>query len=247
MTFYDEFAGQYDRITQRERSAGEVEMFCQRLVNRYGVSSALDVACGTGRFALAMARHGVAVTGVDLSEGLLHQARMHAEDLSLDVRWHRAAMEHLNGDVPGPFDAVLCMGNSIPHLLTDEALDAALAGFAERLAPGGVLVLHLLNYAPILARRERVVAVTRNGEAEYVRFYDFLGQDRLRFNLLEIHWARGLPTHRLHETTLRPWRVGQLRDALARVGLHRVETFGGMNGKDFTPEDSDVAVLYAHP
>jgi len=247
MTFYDEFARQYDAITRREDSAGTVGMFCDRLRSRYTIGSALDVACGTGRFSLALARRGVDMTGVDLSEGLIRQARTHAEAIGLDVQWRQCTMEKLDGDVPGPFDAVLCMGNSIPHLLTDEALHSALAGFVQRLGNDGVLVLHLLNYGPILARRERVVAVTRHDQAEYVRFYDFLDEHRLRFNLLEIHWEHSQPTHRLHETELCPWRVEELRDALASAGFGRVETFGSMNGATFEPERSDVAVLYARP
>ena len=43
-------------------------------------------------------------------------------------------MQNLPASLAGPFDALLCMGNSLPHLLTDEDLTAALSGFRRRLA-----------------------------------------------------------------------------------------------------------------
>lgn len=179
MGFYDDFADDYDAVTDRQGSAAGVEAFCEALRQRVETGRVLDVACGTGRFAFPLARRGSAVAGVDVSVGLLDQARARARAEALEVTFAEAPMQRLGEAVPGPFDVVLCMGNSIPHLLDEGDLQAALGGFAERLGPGGAVAVHLLNYGPILARRERVVGVTEQDGSQYVRFYDFLDSHRM--------------------------------------------------------------------
>ena len=88
-------------------------------------------------------------------------------------------MQELAEKVPGPLDAALCMGNSLPHLLTDADLSAALESFRRVLRPGGLLATQVLNYARVLARGERIVGIDRHGERLYVRFYDFRWNETL--------------------------------------------------------------------
>lgn len=65
----------------------------------------LDVGCGGGILAEAMARRGAQVTGIDLSEKALRVAELHLHESGLSVRYEKAAVE----DVSGEFDVVTCM------------------------------------------------------------------------------------------------------------------------------------------
>ena len=244
MDFYDEIAEQYDQVTgaagRRERAEGFVRELAARQQTRgQPIRAALDVACGNGLYAILLAQMGARAVGADISLAMLDQARRSAQAQGAHVEWVLAAMQDLAWALPpgerGPFDAVLCMGNSIPHLMSDAELDLAIGGFLERLNEGGIVVLQLLNYARVPARQERIVGITRHGDKEYVRFYDFL-PGHLRFNILEIDWSGPSPSHRLHSTELRPYTAADLRQALTRHGCGSGELFGNL---EFTPFDED--------
>ena len=85
----------------------------------------------------------------------------------------------------GKFQAVLVLGNSLPHVLDGQDLAASLRGLAGVMEPQAILVLQLLNYERILADRERIVGVNRDQDTYFVRFYDFL-EDLVQFNVLVI-------------------------------------------------------------
>ena len=175
---------------------------------------------------------------------MLAQAEAHAARQGLDIQWVAAPMQRLADELKARFDLVLCMGNSLPHLLTRRDLDAALGSFARLLHPGGSVIVHLLNYEQILSRGERIVGITGAAGREYVRFYDFLG-DRVRFNLLGIHWEGAAVRHSLRSVELRPYRLRELEPALRQHGFGEVRAFGALDLAPYDPERSGVLVLEA--
>lgn len=243
MSFYDDIAAEYDQIVEqssREASAREMAAW---LVRTHGVKSALEVACGTGLYARALAELGVNVVASDMSQAMLDQA-VTLSKKSPPIRWLCATMQDTPRLSPGPFDAVLCMGNSLPHLLTDDSLAATLAGFFAVLSPGGLLAVQLLNCDRVLARGERIVGVTRVSEREFIRFYDFL-PGLVAFNILELHWRGDQCSHRLHQTTLRPWRAEELRTAILAAGFSKVDLLSGQDRSPFDPQTSPTLLCVA--
>jgi tellurite methyltransferase len=91
---------------------------------------ALDIAGGRGQEALWLARRGLDVTLVDISEVALAQAEAAAREAGVALRTQQVDLE-TEGLPPGPFDAVLCLN------FLHRPLFAAVAG---RLSPGGVFV-----------------------------------------------------------------------------------------------------------
>jgi SAM-dependent methyltransferase len=248
MDFYDDIADSYAELTgasDRQVTAGH---FVKELTRRFDITSAVDAACGAGLFAIELARGGVEVVGSDISAGMLKSAPANATASGIDTdlcTWLQAPMQELGGRISGARDAVLCMGNSIPHLLTDDDLSGTIAGFAALLAGGGVVSIHLLNYARVLSAKDRIVGITRAGSKEFVRFYDF-HSDFIGFNILEIQWDdEGRCSHNLLTTPLRPYLHGQLVDALVAAGFENIETFGDLQFNPFDPDSSDTLLLTA--
>lgn len=98
----------------------------------------LDVPCGGGRHALALAARGYRVAGVDLSPDFLAAARASAEERELAIDWEHREMR----DLPwtDAFDGAYCLGNSFGYL--DDAGNAAfLRAVASALRPGARFVL----------------------------------------------------------------------------------------------------------
>jgi glycine/sarcosine N-methyltransferase len=235
MDFYDRLADDYDEMTRfRQRLERERETV-RGWVDRFGLRSALDAACGTGLHAVLLASLGVRTVGVDIAESMLDKAREHGRETGVAVTWIPADMTNLPRRVKGAFDAVFCLGNSIPHLLRLGDLKAALRGFRQILHPEGVVLLQLLNYDRVLERRERIINVNREGKREYVRFYDFLPK-RVLFNILRItELENDRLVHDLQSTMLRPYRKSELVTALSGCGFSRIEIFGDLTFSPFDP------------
>lgn len=96
---------------------------------------ALDVACGTGKSTAPLVARGWDVVGVDISAGMLAQAR---QTLGPDVPLVRHDMREL--PVLGTFDLVSALSDAINHLLDTQQLLDTFSSFHRNLAPGGVLV-----------------------------------------------------------------------------------------------------------
>ena len=243
-TFYDEIAESYDEITGLAGRVESARGFLEYLAGQVELKSVVEAACGSGLYAILLAEMGVSVIGADISAGMLDQARRRGRAAGVDVRWVQAPMQTLADELTGHRDAVLCLGNSLPHLLTDAELDAALAGFARLLGEDGLLAVQVLNYSRVLARAERIVGIDRQGDQEYVRFYDFL-DGRVRFNILHIDWSADPPRDALHSTTLRPYTAGELSAAMARHELTDVQLCGDLRGGTFDASSSDMLVVLA--
>jgi glycine/sarcosine N-methyltransferase len=241
MSFYDDIADQYGSIVDESARRPAAERFVAELTSRYDITTALDVACGAGLYAIALSQAGVSVAISDLSQAMLTQAQA---ALPEGTPFHCGPMQEVSNALAGPFDTIVCMGNSLPHLLTDEDLLTTLRGFRTLLAEGGVLAIQLLNYDRVLAQGQRVVGMTRTEGKEYIRFYDFLG-DLVNFNLLEIDWTTDSPTHQLHSTPLRPYRPDQLTCALASCNFDFVDFFSGAEFSEFCLESSETLLLIA--
>ncbi|MEU4119792.1 class I SAM-dependent methyltransferase [Kitasatospora sp. NPDC028055] len=97
-----------------------------------GARRALDVGCGTGRFARALARRGLEVDAVDRDEAVLAAARGSSAPAAVHYRQSDLTALQLP---PGHYDFISCLA-SLHHLPLD-----TLARLREALAPGGVLVV----------------------------------------------------------------------------------------------------------
>ena len=99
--------------------------------------SALDVGCGAGLLCEPLARLGATVTGVDAAPELIAAATTHAEARGLAIDYRALGVEGLDGQ----FDLVTAM-EVVEHVADPAAFVRSLA---ERLAPGGLLVMSTPN------------------------------------------------------------------------------------------------------
>jgi len=104
--FFDQEAPAYDENVFTKNTLAEVDFLIDVLGLERGMA-VLDVGCGTGRHAVELARRGYHVTGVDVSAGMLAEARRRAEGAGVDVRWIEADAQRFS--LPDAFDAVICL------------------------------------------------------------------------------------------------------------------------------------------
>jgi len=246
---YDTFSEDYDRfVNWQNRLAVELPFITAQLQQlstaENGLPSVLDAACGTGMHAIALAQRGYRAAGADLSPAMIGRARQNAAAAGVDVRFEVAGFGALAGAFgAGAFDAVLCLGNSLPHVLTPEDLLAALRDFGACLRPGGLLLIQNRNFDTVLSAGERWMEPQshndKDGERVFLRFYDFEPAGIIAFNMITLKRSAGGPwSQQVMTTRLRPLTQADLLAALNKAGFPKTKSFGDMTGQPFNPTTS---------
>ena len=244
---YDAFSADYDRFVNWPARLAYELPFLERAFQSHGVMSILDAACGTGQHVLALARRGYRAAGADLSAGMIEQARRNAAAAGLDATFAVAGFGELSRAFPQSFDALICLGNSLPHLLNDEAIRGALADFAAVLRPGGLLVIQNRNYDRVWKERERFMPlqVHREGERQWL-FFGFMDfhETTMTFNVVTLTGNGAEWSYRVGSTELRPVLRAELAQWLPAAGFRDVTFLGSYEGAPFDALASgDLVVL----
>ncbi len=247
LPFYDALAADYDRfVNWPARLKGELP-FLERLFAERGVRRVLDAACGTGQHAIALARRGYQVVGADSSAAMIEQDRRNAAVAEVEATFVVAGLGGMAA-LDGGFDAVLCLGNSLPHLLSAPAVSQALADFAAVLRPGGLLIIQNRNLDRVWATRERFLPLQshREGDSEwlFVRFYDF-HQETITFNMVCLRRTGEGWTQDVAATELRPIFHAELAAALTAARFSDVAFYGDYEGSAFDPAQSGDLIAVA--
>lgn len=154
--FYDQLAPYYHLLyPDWDASVARQSRGLAVVLSEFGVpagSSILDAACGIGTQTLGLAQLGYRVTASDISPAAVARASSEAEKRGLVVSFSVADLRRLSQNVAGGFAAVLACDNAIPHLLSDAEIRTAFVECRRVLAPGGVLVVSVRDYAAIERR-----------------------------------------------------------------------------------------------
>jgi glycine/sarcosine N-methyltransferase len=188
-SMYDTLSSDYDRfVNWPARLANELPFILEKL-HEINARQVLDAATGTGMHAIALAQLGFSTTGADNSPGMLARARLNASSAGVKIQFKIASFGSLAGAFGGQsFDALLCLGNSLPHVLSRPDLDKAVSDFAACLRPGGLLLIQNRNFDRVIAHHERWMEPQSHSEADtewiFERFYDFEPDGHLTFNMI---------------------------------------------------------------
>jgi glycine/sarcosine N-methyltransferase len=244
---YDSLAPDYDRFVNWESRLTHELPFFDRLFEGQAVRQVLDAACGTGHHAIALARRGYQVTGTDLSPAMIDRARENSVRAGVRATFAVLGLGNLL-TLGHTFDAALCLGNSLPHLLTAAAVSTALVDFSAVLRPGGLLVIQNRNFDRVWARRERFMDPQSHREAGrewlFVRFYDF-HEETITFNMVCLQRAEEGWVQHVESTELRPIFYDDLAWALPAAGFEGVTFYGSYEGAAFDRAESGDLIAVA--
>jgi len=131
----------------------------------------LDVGCGGGILAEAMAQRGAIVTGIDMGEAPLSVARLHQLESGVDVEYRQSTAEQLATEAPQTFDIVCCL-EMLEHVPEPGEVIAACAALTK---PGGALYFSTLNRNPksfafAIVGAEHILQLLPAGTHEYAKF-----------------------------------------------------------------------------
>lgn len=245
--FYDLLSPDFDLMVSWEKRLKNEAPFFKKLFDENKVKEILDLACGTGHHSIFFAKSGYEVTGVDLSEKMLQIARKNARGVS-GVRFVKAGFLDVYPKLKDKFDAVICLGNSLPHLLSKKELKKTLQNVYNLLNPGGIFILQNRNYDKILKRKIRFMApniTDKEGERiVFIRLLDFL-KDKVLFNLVTFRQKEGKWSFQTKSTFLRPILRKEIENLLIGQGFKKQKIYGDYGFSPFRSNLSDDLIIFA--
>lgn len=134
-------------------------------------ASVLDVGCGGGILAEAMARNGGQVTGIDVAPRVLATAKLHLLESGLDIDYREITVEDQAQESPAAFDLVSCM-EMLEHVPDPASI---IQSVQELLKPGGNGFFSTLNRTPLafalgIVGAEYIARLLPRGTHRYDRF-----------------------------------------------------------------------------
>ena len=106
----------------------------------------LELACGTGRLTIPLAKAGIAVTGLDVAGPMLAQARLKAAKAGVGINFIRADARKLR--LKNRFKLIFIAFNSMQHLHDRASLENLFSGVKKHLSAGGRFIFDVFNPDP---------------------------------------------------------------------------------------------------
>lgn len=236
MSFYQELSRYYDEVFAV--TAAEMSFVKEQLKGRRNI---LDLGCGSGNKTELLAESGRLIVGLDLDPAMIELARSRHWGPGLEYRVGDLTSFSLDFP-PASFDALLCLGNTLPHLIKPGQLHRFMEQSSAALAPGGDLLIQILNYDHILDDQVRALPLIETERLVFRRYYDWSGPgdpSEIRFRTrLEI---KGGPAYD-NDIPLQPIRRAVL-EALMADNYEKSVFFGGYDGRPLSRDSLPLLCL----
>jgi len=223
MSMYSKFAVWYDRIFPF--SPGVYAYLTHHLGELGG--PVLDLGCGTGDYCAAFTRDGVRAVGVDLDSAMISQARARGPE----TEFHVLDMTEFT-TIGGPWNMIYSIGNTAAHL-PRERFWKCVEDVAERLLPGGVWIVQVMNWDYVLGLPAFAFPAKVMDGAVFHRAYEDITPEGLTFRTgLDIEGQRVFDDH----VRLYPLSSEEMVAGHKERGFHLVEHVSDYAGSGFDAE-----------
>jgi SAM-dependent methyltransferase len=233
----DTYGPAYMRIAERLGGYEQTEAEAEQVIELLGLqpgARVLDAACGFGRFAEALHRHGMEAIGIDISPAAIAEAERRCPGPTYVVHdLTRPLPEHV-----APFEALVNVYSSFGYGATESEDLEMLACLHRALEPGGSIVMQLSDLERSrhrLRTDEGVVVRETNGVIETLDVDFATGRLHVRYEL------DGDVVH----SRIRMYEQAALERMFADVGFTDVCAYGDFTGKRKEPADRLVLVARA--
>ncbi|ULO08597.1 methyltransferase domain-containing protein [Paenibacillus sp. 19GGS1-52] len=231
--WYEESFGEDYLIVYRHRDFGGARREVEQMIGWLDLSlgaKVLDLCCGMGRHSLALSEAGYEVTGVDLSEPLLREAR--SQDGAEEVTWVRSDMRKL--PLEGGFDAVVNLFTSFGYFEEDEEQVKVLREIHRMLKPGGKFIIDFLNPAHVI--RHLVPHSTREDGENLIDESRRIEDGYVMKDIVLTSKSDGTP--RQYHERVKLYSLEKFQEMIKEAGLQLKAVHGSYNEDVYIAEDS---------
>ncbi|MCB2209276.1 class I SAM-dependent methyltransferase [bacterium] len=232
MPLYDQFAAIYKRGPYLRFSQGLVESVLPDYFEEMGIlpGDHLDVACGEGSLAVAMAGQGFNVTGIDQSAQMIELAQARAESGDAAVRFMVEDMRSL--PFAAEFDLVTCFFDSLNYMLTVQDLRDAFAGAFRALRPGGYYLFDMNTVYGLAVDWMRQETYVHNETDDFLELHrqEFDYENLIAGMVVTVFQKKGEFWERFEEVHReRGYPIADIQFLLNAVGFEIVGMYGSLS------------------
>lgn len=225
MGAYEMLAGCYDRLTN-DVDYEAIAAFYRTLLGREGVRprTAVDLACGTGSVTAILAREGLRVIGVDMSEEMLTQAAAKTAGLEPAPIFVRQKLQNLT--LPRGVDLAVCALDSLDYITEPKDCARAIRRVYRALNPGGMFIFDV-NTPEKLRAMDGQVFLDEDQDVYCVWRGEFNDNTNICSYGMDLfiregkHWHRSFEEHREYA-----YSREQLTVFLKDAGFTRIRVYG---------------------
>jgi glycine/sarcosine N-methyltransferase len=238
MEKFDDLSDVYEAMVDWPKRLANEEPFYRRWFAQVQARRVLDAACGTGNHAARFHQWGLEVEAADISPAMIARARAAWGEPS-GLRWQVRGFDE-PAATAAPFDAALCVGNSLALAADRETASRAVAAMLVAVRPGGIVVLQVLNLWRLpdgpCVWQKAVRSTLALGEVLIVK-----GVHRARragYVDIVVTPLAGAPAMRSESVRFWGLEPGDIEDMARRGGAARVDFFGGYREEPYDREQS---------
>jgi len=238
MTSFSSIAPYFDLIFPYKKGKGD---FLESLVNARP-SSIIDIGCATGALIADLSQRGHKTVGVDLDDEMIRIAKESNEDSADGPDFFALNMMEIDRRFPSAsFDLASCLGNTLPHL---QSLDAILDFFRKVhkiLRPGGKIAIQIVNYDRIMREKSGELPFIENDKIAFSRKYIFPGASPL----VEFHTLiqdKRNNKEVANKSMLYPLLSGEMSSALRDAGFRNCAFYGDFSKIPYNPGESPALI-----
>ncbi|AOY75977.1 class I SAM-dependent methyltransferase [Clostridium formicaceticum] len=243
MGFYEEFSKYYDIVFP----TGQAQLKFIQEASKNTDDKVLDIACGTGNYAIALAERGFQVSAIDLDEAMMKTVEEKARAKGVQLTTYVGDMRELGTYLQQrSFDLAFCIGNSLVHLTKLEEIQNALHQMHNILGNEGKLILQIINYDRIMKYSIDGLPTIEDREAgvKFVRKYNYDESKRLiYFNTELIVTKNGETRTFTNSVPLYPLLSHQLIAMLQIAGFKDVKLYGNFMEENYKEESYATVII----
>ena len=242
MDAYHELAFSYDRLTN-DVSYEKIVAFYHEILNGEHIRprTAADLACGTGSVALLLAREGMQVVGVDLSEEMLTVAAQKAQEADVTIQFTCQSLQRMR--LPRGVDLAVCALDGLDYILDPSDCAEAIRRVYKALNPGGIFIFDV-NTPEKLRAMDGQVFVDEDDDVFCLWRGEFDEQTNVCSYGMDLFqrrgnvWERSFEEHREYAYT-----TPQLTQFLKEAGFTNVRVYG--DGKLEAPAPGEQRIYFS--
>lgn len=244
MGFYEQIAPYYDFIFP----AGPEQLEFIKESAGKPPKKLLDIACGTGGYSIELAQAGHKVWAADIDAEMVRRAGKRASDRHIAINTLVSDMLQLDKYISEKFDCVFCIGNSIVHLGSKEAILSAVLQMKARLDKDGSMLLQIINFDRIFEKGITALPsiINKEVELEFHRNYSLDSNTGL-INFDTILSVRNDGKLEKYENRVKlfPLLAADLQSILNSAGFNNISFYGGFNREMYIAGESYLLVVNA--
>jgi len=197
----------------------------------YNGAKILDVGCAIGDLSFALTHFGFPTWAFDYDAQMVEIAQNSKTEDTMFPVFEQLDMRLIAERYPeNYFNTVICFGNTLVHLLTDEDILTFLNSAYKVLAPEGKLTIQILNYQHILDNQIKSLPLIDNEHIRFERNYEFEnGSELVSFNTRLTIKSTGEEI--ANSVKLYAIRKNKIHKLMEETGFENIEFFGNFNGE----------------